>query len=84
MKKTWEGINNLIQRKGRSSKPMRSLKKINDDRLTQDPAALPNILNHHFASIGHKLAADISHSEHHYSDYLVDEKFIIIPSSSNQ
>ena len=53
MKKTWEGINNLINcKKKKNRRPIISLKNPNNGRLVHDPAELSNIINNYFASIG--------------------------------
>ena len=70
IRKTWEGINLLInQKKKKSDKVITSLRRPNNDSATSDPTEIPNILNKHFASIGHTLASKIGHSKE-FSQYL--------------
>ena len=69
IKKTWQGINILLNRKKKSDKVITSLKCLNDNSITSDPREIPDILNKHFASIGHKLASKIPPSEE-FSQYL--------------
>ena len=57
MKKAWEGINNVLARKLKNTKPITFLKDPNDnDSVTSDPSKISNVLNDHFASVGPKLA----------------------------
>ena len=57
MKKTWEGINNILVRKSRNAKPINSIKNSNiGNTVTSDPSEISNIFNSHFASVGSKLA----------------------------
>ena len=52
----------LINRKKKSDKVITNLKCLNDNSITSDPTEIPDILNKHFASIGHKLASKIQTS----------------------
>ena len=55
MKKTWEGINNVLARKLKNTKPITSIKvPTNNDSVTCDQRTIANVLNDHFASIGPK------------------------------
>ena len=57
MKKTWEGINNLLARKLKKTKPINSIRvPTNNDSVTCDQRRIANVLNDHFASVGPKLA----------------------------
>ena len=49
----WIGINHLIGRNKKSCKPI---------------AALPNVLNEFFSSVGQTLAASVPPANHHFSD----------------
>ena len=69
IKKTWEGINILMSRKKKFDKVISSLKRPDHKSITSDPTEIPDILNKHFTSIGHKLASKISHSVA-FSQYL--------------
>ena len=56
MKKTWEGINNILGRKSRNTKPINSIKNSNvGNTVTGDPSEISNTFNSHFASVGSKL-----------------------------
>lgn len=66
MKKTWEGINNLIKYNNRKSKRINTLKHPIKG-VTQNSAEISNILNNRFATIGHKLASKIPNSDEHFS-----------------
>ena len=60
IRKTWEGRNLLINKK---EEVITSLKRLNNDSVSSGPTEIPNILNKHFASIGHTLASKVAHSE---------------------
>ena len=61
MKKTWEGINNVLARKLKNTKPITSIKvPTNNDSVTCDQRKIANVLNDHFASVGPKLANKIN------------------------
>ena len=55
MKKTWEGINTLIN-KHRKTKLVSSLKLPDNRGTTQNQSEIANALNHHFASVGPQIA----------------------------
>ena len=76
IKKTWEGINGILNRKTKKShNHILSLKDPeNSNTTTNDPSQIPQKLNKHFASIGSKLACKIPDAEKHFSDYLADSK----------
>ena len=74
IKKTWEGINSLLNR-GRNRKSASKIEKPDNSGFTQDPSQIPNILNGHFASIGHKLASK-PQSSHHSADYYHQTSFL--------
>ena len=75
MKKTWEGINSLINRKQKVLKPISALKCPNNNEITRNPSKITNILNDHFSTIGQKLASNISNSNKHFSDYLAPDGY---------
>ena len=62
MKNTWDGINDLINRKKRKSCKISGLKDTETGQIIREPSVLPNLLNKNFASIGHKLGTDIRHN----------------------
>ena len=45
MKKTWTGINEIMNRNKRKSKPIVGLKRVNGNGVTRNTAELPNVLN---------------------------------------
>ena len=71
MKKTWEGINNVLARKLKNTKPITYIKDSNDnDSVTSDPSRIANVLNDHFASVGPKLANKLPTVQRNYFDFL--------------
>ena len=69
MRKTWAGINSLINRNGRCSNSITFLRYPNGE-LTHNPFEIPNILNNYFTSVGPNLASKISQSNRQFSEYL--------------
>ena len=89
MKKTWEGINNLLHNKAKSSKyPSTFRDPSNSDKFTRNPLRISNILNTHFASVGSRLAAKLSQTAHcNFSNSLAKSKspkssFLFQPASA--
>ena len=70
IKRTWEGINMLINRKRNNANSITALKRPGNGGLSHHTSELPNILNNHFASVGPNLAAKIPQSQTHFSSYL--------------
>ena len=71
MKKTWEGINNVLALKLKNTKPITFSKDPNDnDSVTSDPSRIANVLNDHFASVGPKLANKLPTVQRNYFDFL--------------
>ena len=71
MKKTWEGINNVLARKPKNTKPITSIKvPTNNDSVTCDQRKIANVLNDHFASVGPKLANKLPTVQRNYSDFM--------------
>ena len=67
MKKTWEGINNILARKSKRSKTITSIKDPSDtEKVTRDPLNMANVLNKHFASVGPTLANNLSIAKRHF------------------
>ena len=69
MKKTWERLNEFLNRQ-RNSKQVSVLQRPNNSGVTQKPAEITNIFNLHFASIGPRLALNISLPRKNFQDYL--------------
>ena len=57
IKKTWEGINNLINHKSKNIRSITSLKHQINNTITSNSNEIPNILNKHFSTVGQKLAS---------------------------
>ena len=68
MKKTWEGINELLYRRKRDFKNITKLK--DRGNFVKEPSQIPNILNKHFASVGTRLASKLSSPPKHFLDYV--------------
>lgn len=71
MRKTWQGINEVINRKSKKSRSITKLRHP-DGSICQDPSEVPNILNEHFASIGQNLASKLPNPKKHFDSYLSD------------
>ena len=70
MKKTWQGINKLLNNCNKYHKMLTTLKDPNNNnQATSDPSLIPNILNEHYASVGTKLASKLPTKNNHM-DYL--------------
>ena len=59
MKKTWNGINRLINDKKNRKQVISSLKHPDDNSLTNDPLEISNIFNNYFSSVGKNLASRV-------------------------
>ena len=71
MKKTWDGINTLLNRQTKKHKPINSLKDcFNENKITKDTSKMANIFNKYFASIGESLAQNLPASQSNYRDFL--------------
>ena len=74
MKKTWEGINTLINQ-NRKIKMASKLQLPNSSGTTQNLSEMANIMNNYFASVGPKLADNIPPSSRDFKDYLGNSNF---------
>ena len=70
MKKIWQGIRELIGRQKKYCKSISAVRANSSSPLVNDPSKIANIMNFHFATCGHHLAAKLPYSEKHFSDYL--------------
>jgi hypothetical protein len=71
MKKTWEGINEILYRRRKVFKTISSLKDLNNNgKVIKEASQIPHIINQHFATVGSKLASKLPSSHHHYLDYV--------------
>ena len=75
MKKTREGINQLIGPKRKNCKLLTALKRPNKKGLTQNPYELTDILNRYYTSVGQKLTEDVPSSDRHFSEYLGNQAY---------
>ena len=70
MKKTWEGINSLMNRKKKRGDVITALKRPGGEHISQNPKDFPDILNTYFATVGSKLASGMPNAQSHFSSYL--------------
>ena len=70
MKKTWEGIRELIGGKRGNHKSVNAIRVNKSSPLVHEPSKVANIMNVHFANSGQRLAAKIPHSEKYFSNHL--------------
>ena len=71
MKKTCEGINNVLARKLKNTKPITFIKDPNDnDSVTSGPSRIANVLNDRFAFAGPNLANKLPTVQRNYFDFL--------------
>ena len=72
MKKTWEGINNVLCRgKLMNTKPITFINDPNDkDSVTSNPSRIGNVLNDHFASVGPKVIDKLPTVQRNYFDFM--------------
>ena len=78
LKRTWEGINDMINRKKKNSKVIVAMKRPLNRGISHDPLENANILNRYFASIGSRLASDLPSGDKSFRDYLL----LNVPSGS--
>ena len=66
MKKTWQGIDELLNNRIKYHKTITKLKDPNNNnQVTNDQSRIPNILNEHFESVGTKLASKLPTKSNH-------------------
>jgi len=70
MKNTWNGINRLINDKKNRKQVISSLKRPDDNSLTNDPLEISNIFNNYFSSVGKNLASRVPRSSRYFTEYL--------------
>ena len=76
LKRTWEGINDLINRKKKNSKVITAMKRPLNQGISHDPLENANILISPFcfyifsSCIGNRLASDLPSSHKSFCDYL--------------
>jgi len=71
IKKNWGGINNLLARKLRKTKPINSIKgPTNNDSVTCDQRRIANVLNDHLASVGPILGNNLPTVQRNYFEFM--------------
>ena len=71
MKKTWRGINKLLNRCRRKRKSVGKWKDPdNKNNLTNDSSRIPNILHKHFSNVGNILASKLPLAERPFTEFL--------------
>ena len=75
IKKTWQGINEIIKGKRNNNKQIKSIKRPLDKSVTHDPIEISNILNNHFATVGSNLASSLPSSSTEYTSYLNEREY---------
>jgi hypothetical protein len=66
MKKTWEGIHEILHRRRKVFKTINSLKDLNNNgRVIKEASQISHIINQHFATVGRKLAIKLPSLHHH-------------------
>jgi hypothetical protein len=70
VKKTWQEINNLLNKKRKTKHTITQVKRPNNCGITKDPCEISNIFNKHFATVGDKLTSQLPSSKRAYHEYL--------------
>ena len=75
MRKRWQAINALLNRRNGSLKLINKLKdpQINNS-IVNDAARIPSIINKYFSFVSNNLATKMPQAEHSYVDYLSNAK----------
>ena len=68
-RKTWDGFNDLINKKSNKQKPIHVIKNPAGNGTICNPGSISNILNSHFASAGFNLASQLPQAARHFSDH---------------
>ena len=72
MKKTWEGINEMLYHRKKNLKNISKLKDLtNKGKIVKEASQIPNILNKHFATVGNRLASNLPFPPKHHLDYRI-------------
>ena len=60
MKKTWQGINELLHRRKKNLQVIPALKDLNNrNKIVKKGSRIPNIINKHFATVGNRPANNL-------------------------
>ena len=70
MKRTWQGINNLINNERRGKCNTSTLKRTSDGSVTNNPTEISNLFNRHFATIGQNLPDQLPCPKHDFREFL--------------
>ena len=75
MKKTWQGINELLHRRKQNLKVISALKYFNNrNKIVKEGSRIPNINNEHFATVGNRLANKLPIPQNRHLDYVDKSK----------
>ena len=69
-KKTWQGINDLINRQKKKQKDLFPLQCPRSNKLLNDPTEISNIFNKFFLSVGHSLSSKMPKASPQFTAYL--------------
>ena len=70
MKNSWNEINRLTNDKKNRKQVISSLKRPDDNSLTNDPLEISNIFNNYFSSVGKNLPSRVPRSSRYFTEYL--------------
>ena len=91
MRKTWQAVNALLNRRKRNLEPVNKLKdpQSTNNSVINDPLRIPNIMNKYCSSVGYNLATKLPQSGHPYKDYPCNSKspdtsFFLKPVTSHE
>ena len=91
MRKTWQAVNALLNRRKRNHGPVNKLKdpQSTNNSVTNDPLRIPNIMNKYCSSVGNNLATKLPQAGHPYKDYPCNSKspdtsFFLKPVTSHE
>ena len=79
MRKTWEGINNFLNRKRNKRKSINTLKHFNNNIVTTNKSTISNIFNEHFTTVGSKLAAKLQALRNTLPSFFIKKNHVHLP-----
>ena len=68
MKNTWNGINRLINDKKNRTQVISSLKRTDDNNVTNDPLEISNIFNNYFSLVLKNLASRVPRPSRYFAE----------------
>ena len=74
MRKTWEGINNLLNRNKKKPVRINAIKQPTGNIITNIKTRIPNIFNEHFTNVGPNLAKQLPTPEMPFIEFLDKDK----------